>query len=96
MSFIPQKGPTFTLAAPARWLEHNSRGRDRLGCAASNVWPAANKWAAIAQQQPQHCDEVGYEPGPPTRVFYKDRRTGRIREFKLTFQWLLVETNTRA
>jgi hypothetical protein len=52
---------------------------------------AQSKGHAIASQAPKDCDEIDYSPGPPTRVFFKDRRSGRTRVFKFTFQWQLIE-----
>lgn len=73
------------------WDEYNRRVRELLTTIAVKEMAAASKGYAIARQAPADCDEIDYSPGPPTQVYYKDRRTGRIRVFKFTFQWQLVE-----
>lgn len=71
--------------------DYTPQARERLTTVVADEIAAASKGYAIARQAPNDCDEIRYSPGPPTRVFYKDRRTGVIRLFRFTLQWQLVE-----
>ncbi len=82
--------------AVAAWLTHdwddyNLQVQERLSGIAAKELAACSKGQAIVLQAPNNCDEINYIPGPPTLVIYKDRHTGRVRVFKFTFQWVLIE-----
>jgi hypothetical protein len=79
------------MHGPSTWQDYNRRAKERLGAMAAKESAAASKWRAIATQAPDGCDEIGYQPGPPTLIIYNDRRTGCTRIFKLTLQWTLEE-----
>ncbi len=73
------------------WETYNQAVSRRLTTITAKELAAQSKGYAIASQAPSDCEEIAYFPGPPTLVHYRDRRTGKIRVFKFTFQWQLVE-----
>lgn len=78
--------------SPGFWEAYNQAVSDRLTTIVTKELAAQSVGHAIASQVPSYYEEIGYFPGPPTLVHYKDHRTGNIRAFKLTFQWRLKET----
>lgn len=89
MKNSPQSG--FTCSVPEDWDDYNRRVQERLGTVAAKELAARSLALAIAKQAPPNCDEIDCVPGPPRFVVYKERGADRIRTFKVTLPWTLVE-----